>query len=135
VLQGDEIRACWQAPSRPEPYEGLFRKLDSGAPRDDSARSARVDLTPDRDLVGTRTWAVPILPDRAPATTVGSTGLREAPFVPARDVRRSPGAGTGGVRSDDLEGRGVTEDLAVAEDDPHGDQTIIRGRALDDAHP
>jgi hypothetical protein len=33
TLTGDELRACWQSPdTRPEPYQGLFRDIESPAP-------------------------------------------------------------------------------------------------------
>ena len=143
VLQGDEIRACWQAPSRPEPFEGLFRDLDPGGPVDDpptapladagtrrhrSADALARDSRGERDLVVTRTWAIPIVPDAPMPGVGGAGGLRDATPVPARPMTRA-------AASDDPELRGLVEDLAIAEDDPHADEAVAEVRAIDDAHP
>jgi hypothetical protein len=150
VLQGDEIRACWQAPSRPEPFEGLFRDLPSGQPVDAPLMGARDEpvtdrfqahdrvargATADAALVGTRTWIIPIVPDRLEPSEGDANGLREAPFVPARSIARSPAASTGRVVSDDLELGRIVEDPAVGQGDPHADQAVTDDRALGDTHP
>lgn len=123
VLQGDEIRACWQAPSRAEPLEGLFQGLDAG------------DTSPDGDLVGTRTWAIPVRPDVPPPITGGMSGLRDATHVPARTASHSRSAGAGSTGSGDLEPRRVLEDRPVGEGDPDADEARTHGRALGDTHP
>lgn len=135
MLQGDEIRACWQAPSRPVPYEGLFRELRTGGSDEDEVPASRPDDPRDSDRLGTRSWAVPIQPGRAPAVAGGSSGLREATFVPSRSSIRAAGADGGAAGSDDPEDGRIVEDPAVGEGDAHADEAIIHGRALDDTHP
>ena len=140
VLQGDEDRACWQAPSRPEPFEGLFRDLNAGGQagvEPDTRRHLAVagaarDTSRDRDLVGTRTWAIPIVPDASGSG--GSGGLRDATFVPARGVSRPSANDARDPGSDHPEGGGIFEHPAVGEGDRHGDQALISERTLDETH-
>ncbi|MET0772308.1 MAG: hypothetical protein ABWZ82_04430 [Candidatus Limnocylindrales bacterium] len=134
VLQGDEIRACWQAPSRPEPYEGLFRELEPEDPAGEVATRAPVTSSRDGDLVGTRTWAIPILPDRPGVTMGGASGLREATVVPARSAGHRSAAGAREPGSDDPELGGIGEHPAVLEGDPDGHQALISDRTLDETH-
>ena len=134
MLQGDEIRACWQAPSRPEPYEGLFRDLEPGDSAGEMAPPSRAPSSRDGDLVGTRTWAIPILPDRPGVTTGGASGLREATFVPARSAWDRSAAGAPEPGSDDPELGGIGELPAVGEGDPHGHQALISDGTLDETH-
>ena len=134
MLQGDEIRACWQAPSRPEPYEGLFRELEPEDPAGGVAPGARAPSSRDGDLVGTRTWAIPILPDRPVVTTGGASGLREATFVPARTAAHRSAAGAQEPGSDDPELGGIGELPAVGEGDPDGHHSLISDRTLDETH-
>jgi len=141
VLQGDEVRACWQASSRPEPFEGLFRGLDpeppaiaadaSGAATGAHATTATATWAGsggvrERDPVATRTWAIPVTGEgtRAEgARAVGvMAGLREATFVPARGIARSAPSGPPG--SVDREVLGAGERPPVGEGDPDGHQAI-----------
>ena len=73
ALVGDEIRACWQSSeTQPEPYQGLFRDLETAAPTLRSPRS-------------------PIRSHPASADRAGDpTGLVVAPTVPPADRRHPP---------------------------------------------
>jgi hypothetical protein len=132
VLQGDEIRACWQAPSRPERFEGLFRDVvtEPAVPGDEPGVT---------DETRTRTWAIPVMRTSDPlrtSDTQGGAGLVDAPYVPARSVMRPrPGPddsrvgdialdGVSGWPSADLEVRGVGEDPAVGERDPDAHEAV-----------
>lgn len=138
VLQGDEVRACWQEAARPESFEGLFRDL---AP-DPLARGSQALVVQEpgtrplrpTDEPGTRTWAVPVRADPKPPARP-TDGLREAAYVPARSMERQPLASPGVSRSVDAELPGIAEHAAVGERDPHDDQTAIGHRLLDDPDP
>jgi hypothetical protein len=132
VLQGDEIRACWQAPSRPERFEGLFRDVVTEP-------AVLVDEPGVVDHTRTRTWAIPVVRTSDPLRTsdaLGGAGLVDAPYVPARSVARpraipddsrvgdSSLDGISGWSSADLEVRGVGEHPAVGERDPDGHESI-----------
>jgi hypothetical protein len=140
VLQGDEIRACWQAPSRPEPFEGLFSGLEPGGPTaggltDDVLSTSSLDTSRDAGLVGTRTWAIPIVGDTAPRATPSSSGLRDATFVPARGIARAPAPGAVSAASDDPEGHRVAQDPPIRQGDPDADEALAHGGILGDPDP
>ncbi len=135
VLQGDEIRACWQAPSRPEPYEGLFTGLDATDGAVDPVAGPADGVSRERDRVETRTWAIPVLPDASPHLAASSAGLREATYVPARSMVRSAATDGGRAASDDLELRHVAEGLAVGQRDEDGHDPIADDGVLGDPDP
>jgi hypothetical protein len=134
VLQGDEIRACWQAPADPEPYVGLFRDLTpeptSGDDRTREVSSAAVPSRAGEGGPGTRDWVIPVTGDAEAATTPAAAGLREATHVPARGFARPrPDL----VGSADREALGIGQHAAVRQGDTDGDQPIaghhVRGEA------
>lgn len=122
VLQGDEIRACWRAPVRHEPLEGLFLGLE---PRDRSpgagtASNAIVGDRTDGEAVGgevrpaaapsgepaaapgarSRSWVIPVLRSSVPsgvvATPRSSTGSPAAQGSPASHNEPSHGVSSHG---------------------------------------
>ncbi len=138
VLQGDEIRACWQEAACPEPFEGLLRELtpdpvvrgsEAVAAQDPATQPFRPAGDP-----GTRTWAMPVVAGLLPQAR-GTDGLREAAYVPARSIARQQPSSPGVPRSVDAELPGLGELAAVGERDPHGDQTTIGRRLLGDPDP
>lgn len=145
MLQGDEVRACWQAPSRPEPYEGLFRGLDpdpasvgdvvspSGTGADRAGWMGPSGSGPgERGVPGARTWPIPVVGDGPPAT-VTSSGLREATHVPARPVRHQ--SATDASPSLDPEALGARELPTVGQGGPDGHQAGADRGVLDDPEP
>jgi hypothetical protein len=135
VLQGDEIRACWQAPSRPEPFEGLFSGLDADEPTDDAAVTPVLDASRDGALAATRTWAIHIVGDASSRVTPSSSGLRDATFVPARGIARTPATGVMSAASDDPEGQRVAQDPPIRQGDPDADEALAHGGILGDPDP
>ena len=128
MLQGDEIRACWQAPSRVESYDGLFRELGETA----AAPGEAVVVGSPVDELSTRTWVIPVATEGPSRGASGSSGLREATYVPARSIVRDPPVGPREAASADLDRPGVVEDPPVGEDDPDGDRSLVPGRVLGD---
>ncbi len=142
-LQGDEVRACWQAPVRTESYEGLFRELTIApdlVATDTPVPSRQAAAGQD----GSRTWAIPVDDGGSgPASEASSRpagehvqrtsgpatpGLVEAPYVPARRiVSMAP------RRTEDtaalLDGHlpGLRGDAAAGRDHPGGDDDRSAG--------
>ncbi len=138
VLQGDEIRACWQEAARPEPFEGLFRDLtpdlfvrgsQAVAVQDPGTRPFRTAGDP-----GTRSWAVPVVADPMPQPRA-TDGLRDAAYVPARSIAHQPPRSPGEPRSVDAELPGIAEHTAIGQRDPNGDHTAIGRRLPGDPDP
>ena len=144
VLQGDEIRACWQAPVRVETFEGLFRDLEGEAvpsgstPAGDAETATAATRRPggapgpirERDEVSTRAWVIPVVSDDGGR---GPSGLRDATYVPARSgVRETAPTGGYAPGSDDPEALGVVQHLTVGEGDPDGDQAVTHHSVLGD---
>lgn len=147
MLQGDEVRACWQAPSEREPPEGLFREPvgdaaaigTSGAhPRvvasEAPDRRPRVDATRG-DAPGGRVWVIPIVGDVTSTSGVVSSGLREATHVPARGATRAMPSATDRPGSADGEVRGVLELPAIGQGDQDRDEARALHGILDDPEP
>lgn len=152
VLQGDEVRACWQAPARRETFEGgLFGDIVV-APQDAEATHAHVDTRtpvdtsadPDMpmqavtglaqaraDVAGTRSWAIPV-DGRPPA---GTSGLREATHVPGRGTIARTTHPVAQVRltAADRELGHVAQLPTVREGDQDRHQPVAGDRVLD--HP
>lgn len=122
VLQGDEVRACWQAPASPVPFEGLFRDLE---PDDPAPGRPGVTFAPDAPAeevpARTRTWAVPVtvarpVPIPAARPAVSDAGLREATHVPARSISRTT-RDDSALLAGDLQVLGVAQGPTVREGD------------------
>jgi hypothetical protein len=133
VLQGDEIRACWQAPADPEPYVGLFRDLTPGpAGGDERTREAPTAAVPTRIEDGgrARDRVIPITGGTGGVGMPAMAGLREATHVPARGFARPQ---PGRLRSADGEVLGAGQFAAIGQGDSDRDQPIpdhdVRGEA------
>ncbi len=146
-LQGDEVRACWQAPVRTESYEGLFRELTI-APDLAATEPALLSRQAASRQEGTRTWAIPVYDGGPGAGSEASSraagdervqltsgpalpGLVEAPYVPARRI-----VSVAPRRTEDaaalLDGHlgGLRVDAAAGRDHPGGDDDRSAGGAF-----
>jgi hypothetical protein len=134
ALQGDEVRDCWQAPSRTESYEGLFRELTvlaGPAPAEPTVVPREAGQVSD----DTRTWVIPVIagmPRPAlPAPDSPAPGLVEARYVPARRiVSVTPRTLVDEAELPDLELRGPRSGPTAGDDDPGRDNDRSAGGAL-----
>lgn len=143
VLQGDEIRACWQAPARREVFEGgMFGDL-ADEPLEADATRAHAGLAAPGDaarvdgahgpVADTRSWAIAVARGPRLIGPMGPSGLREATHVPARSIdARSTPVTAGESASADAELRDVTQLPAVRERDQDRRQAVADDRVLDD---
>ncbi len=146
MLQGDEVRACWQPPARSEPLEGLFRDLRAGAAVIATSGASQADTRTPKvlmgDAAGTRAWAAnggwqrDGRTDDTGASLVGRvSGLRDATHVPPRTLTSAQPRSAGGPGSVDVEGLGVGQLPTIRQRDTHGDQAATGHRVLDDPNP